>query len=105
LVFGFFRDRELEDFAGTLANEMAERVPAKAIDTERAANPKFQSTVARAVENLLVGAQRYCRDRNPGVLKKARLSKSFQDRMIGLGYPKHFAKEITMALAKHLTQI
>jgi hypothetical protein len=104
-VFGLFRDRKLEDFAGSLASEFAERVPPKAIDTERAANPKFQSTVTRAVENLLVGAQRYCREHNPGVLKKARLSKSFQDRMIGLGYTKHFAKEITIALAKHLTQI
>jgi len=63
------------------------------------------SWLARAMENLFTGVQRFCRERDLGVLKKARLSKAFQDELIDAGYPKDFAKDITMALAKHLTQI
>lgn len=104
-MLGLLRDRDLENFTAGMARELSARVPPDAIATERAVNPKFQDTLARALENLFVKVQQHCRDGDLGMLKKARLSKSFQDQMIGLGYSKAFAKEITMALAKHLTQI
>jgi len=39
-----------------------------------------------------------------GLLKKARLSKIFQDELIGLGYPKDFVREVTLVLAEQMTQ-
>jgi len=104
-VFGLFRDKALDDFAEGLARELSARIPPATLDADRVGNPKFQSTLARALENLFTGVQRFCRERDLGVLKKARLSKAFQDELIDAGYPKDFAKDITMALAKHLTQI
>jgi len=104
LLFGLFRDKGLEDFAKGMAKELGSRVPSDTLDAERVSNPKFKATLARALQHLFADAQRHCRDHKVGLLKKARLSKVFQDELIGLGFPKDFAKEVTVALAQHLTQ-
>lgn len=104
-MFGLFRDKALDDFAGGLAKDLSARIPPNTLDLERVTSPKFQSTLARALQTLFLEVQRYCREHDLGVLKKARLSKSFQDQMVGLGYSRDFVREVTMALAKHLTQI
>jgi len=88
-----------------MAKELSSRVPQDTLDAERAANPKFKATLARALEHVFANIQSYCREHNVGLLKKARLSKVFQDELIGLGYPKAFVKEVTLVLAQHLTQV
>ena len=104
-MFGLFRDKGLDEFAEGLAKELSARIPPDSLDAERIASPKFQPTLTRALQSLFASVQRYCEDRKPGVLKKARLSKSFQDRLVAVGYSKDFAREATIALAKYLTQI
>jgi len=104
LVFGLFLDKGLDDFARGMAKELSSRIPPDTLDAERAANPKFKATLARALQHLFANVQGYCRDHNVGLLKKARLSKVFQDELVGLGFPKDFVREVTLVLAEQMTQ-
>lgn len=104
MAFGFFRNDELDLFARSLAKDLNARIPPKSLD-ERISNPKFEATLANAFHNVFLKVKNYRRDRDLGLLKKARLSKVFQDELVALGYGKDFVKEVTLALAEQLTQI
>ncbi len=104
MVFGLFRDKGLEDFAREMARELSSRIPPGTLDPERVANPKFKAALASALQHLFANVQGYCRDHDVGLLKKARLSKVFQDELAGLGYPKNFVREVTLILAEQMTQ-
>ena len=105
MIFGLLRDKELERFAADLAKQLGERVPLTALTAERASDPRFKATLVKAFHHVFLSAQNYCRDRKIGYLKRARLSKSFQDELKSLGYPGDFVKEVTLRLAEQLTQI
>lgn len=104
MIFRLFRDEELESFAKGMARELGLRVPPATITAERAANPRFEATLARAFQHVFANVLSYCRDHELGLLKKARLSKAFQDELASLGYEADFVKEVTLALAEQLTQ-
>jgi len=104
MIFGLFRDRELESFARELARELSLRVPPATVTAERATNPGFQATLAKAFQHVFLSVRNYCREHKVGLLKKARLSKIFQDELVSLGYQGDFVKEVTLALAEQLTQ-
>ncbi len=105
MVFGLLRDKELEGFAADLARQLSARVPPATLSAERASDPKFKATLAKALHHVFLVAQNYCRDRKVGLLKRARFSKTFQDELKSLGYRSDFVKEVTMSLAEQLTQI
>jgi len=103
LIFSFFRDEDLDLFARSLAVELNARVPPKSLG-DRISNPKFEATLANAFHHVFLRVKNYRRDHALGLIKKARLSKVFQDELVGLGYSKDFVKEVTLALAEQLTQ-
>lgn len=105
LVFGLLRDKELESFAADLARQFSARMPPSTLSADRASDPKFKAALAKALHQVFLGAQNYCREHKVGLLKRARFSKTFQDEIKSLGYPDEFVKEITMSLAEQLTQI
>ncbi len=105
MVFGLLRDKEMESFAADLAKQLGARVPPDTLNAERASDPKFEKTLAKALHHVFLGAQNYCRDHRVGLLKRARFSKNFQDELKSLGYRSDFVKEVTMRLAEQLTQI
>lgn len=104
-MFGLLRDKELEGFAVDLARQLNARIPPSALSPERASDPKFKATLASALHHVFLAAQNYCREHKVGLLKRARLSKTFQDEIKSLGYPDDFVKEVTMSLTQQLTQI
>src|SRR5258706_16175853 len=103
MVFGLLRDRELENFAADLARQLSTRVPPETLTAERASDPKFKATLAKALHQVFIGAQNYCRDHKVGLLKRARFSKTFQDELKSLGYQGDFVKEVVVSLAEQLT--
>jgi hypothetical protein len=105
MVFGLLRDRELENFAADLARQLSARVPPETLTAERASDPKFKATLAKALHHVFLGAQNYCRDHKVGLLKRARFSKTFQDELKSLGYQGDFVNEVVVRLAEQLTQI
>ena|SRR5690348_5458316 len=105
MIFGLLRDRELERFATDLARELGARVPPATLNAERASDPRFKKTLAKALHHVFLSAQNYCRDHKIGYLKRARFSKSFQDEIKSLGYPGDFVSEVTVRLAEQLTQV
>jgi len=52
LVLGLFRDKELDDFAREMAKELSSRIPLGTLNAERASDPKFKATLARALQHL-----------------------------------------------------
>lgn len=104
-MFGLFRDEELERFARGLAKEIGRRVPPASVTEARAANPGFEATLGRAFQHVFTSVRNYCREHKVGVLKKARLSKIFQDELAALGYRADFVKQVTLALAEELTRV
>jgi len=103
-VFGLFRDKELERFAAELAGQLASRVPPATLD-KRASDPQYEKTLTKAFHHVFLSAQNYCRDHKIGLLKRARLSKVFQDELKSLGYQGDVVREVTVRLAEQLTKI
>ena len=105
MIFGLFRDKEMERFAADLARQLVTRVPPATMKAQTASSSKLEATLAKAFHHVFMSAENYCRDHRVGLLKRARFSKSFQDELKSLGYPDDFVKEATLGLAKQLTQI
>lgn len=103
MVFGLFRDKNLELFAGELAKELSARLPPASVPDASLAEAKTQTRLAKTFRHVFLSIDGYCRDNNVGLLKKARLSKIFQDELAASGYGEEFVKEVTLAIAEHLT--
>ncbi len=58
-----------------------------------------------ALQHVFLSVQNYCRAHKIGLLKKARLSKVFQDELASLGYREDFIKDVTWALADQLSKL
>jgi len=115
MIFNWSGNKAVSDFAKSLAQDFVDRFPPPVIEELMKEHPKlFQATgrkkstpkeldkLAAAVSRCYQRAQQFKRDHKLGVFKTARLSKSFQDELIGLGYRQDFAKELTFGLANAL---
>lgn len=111
----WFGNRLVQDFAKSLAQDFVARFPPQTIEVLLKDQPELfapansKKSVSREYEKLTAlitrsyqHARDFRREHKLGVLKTAKLSKSFQDEMIRLGYPDVFAKELTLGLAKAL---
>lgn len=115
MIFTWSGNKAVSDFAKSLAQDFVDRFPPAVIEELMKEHPVlFQATgnkksVSKELDKLIATisrcyqrAQQFKRDHKLGVFKTARLSKSFQDEMIALGYRQDFAKEITFGLANAL---
>lgn len=115
MIFAWSGNKTVSDFAKSLAQDFVDRFPPPVIEELMQEHPvllratgnkksvpkeldKLTATISRCYQR----ARQFKRDHKLGVFKTARLSKSFQDEMIGLGYPQDFAKELTFGLANAL---
>lgn len=115
MIFTWPGNKAVSDFAKSLAQDFVDRFPPPVIEELMKEHPvllqaagskksvskdldKLTATISRCYQR----AQQFKRDRKLGVFKTARLSKSFQDELIGLGYHQDFAKELTLGLVNTL---
>ena len=105
MIFGLFRDEELDRFAKGLAKELSTRISPVALGAEQPPNSKAQATVAKALQHVSLAVQNYRRSHKVGLFKKVRLSKVFQDELASLGYQEEFIKDVTWALADQLSKL
>jgi hypothetical protein len=105
MMFGWFDNQEVDALGKRLAQELAQRVPPESLVERHAWRPKDQTRLANALRDAFMRLQQFHRERRPGVLKRARLSKSFQDELVALGYKEDFVKEVTLGAAERLSQV
>jgi hypothetical protein len=104
-MLGWFDYKEVDAFGKSLARELAQRVPPTSLGERRTWRPKDQAKLANALRDAFLKLEQFHRQRRPGVLKRARLSKSFQDELVALGYQEDFVREVTLGAAERLTQV
>jgi hypothetical protein len=105
MSFAWFDYKEVDALGKSLAQELAQRVPPATLADRTSWRPKDQAKLANALRDAFLKLQQFHRERRPGVLKRARLSKSFQDELVALGYQEDFVREVTLGAAEHLTQV
>jgi hypothetical protein len=104
-MLGWFDSKEVDAFGKSLAQELAQRVPPASLSGRQTWRPKDQAKLANALRDAFLKLEQFHRERRPGVLKRARLSKSFQDELVALGYQEEFVREVTLGAAERLTQV
>jgi|SRR5882672_5200152 len=103
--FGLFGDKGLDQFARGLAQEMGTRIPPATLESKQLSKSKFEAVLSKTLQHVFLSVENYCRAHKVGLLKKARLSKSFQDELTSLGYQEDFIKDVTFALAERLSKL
>lgn len=115
MIFPWSGNKTVSDFAKSLAQDFVDRFPPPIIEELMKEYPLLlrvtgsKKSVSKELDKLTAAisrcyqrARQFKHDHKLGVFKTARLSKSFQDEMIALGYHQDFAKEITLGLANTL---
>lgn len=105
MFLGLFGDKDLDRFARGLAKELGTRFPPATLKAERLPETKYNAMLSKALQHVFLLTQNYCRDHKVGLLKKARLSKIFQDELVSLGYEAQFIEHVTFSLADRLSKL
>lgn len=102
MALNLFGGKELEEFAKSLAQEIAKRFPpALANDPQRMVSPKRLTTI---IEEVGEKAEKFNRDHKLGTLKKASLGNTFQWELKDMGYNEKFVEVATEALIVYITR-
>jgi hypothetical protein len=104
MPLAWFDYKEVDAMGKSLARELAHRIPPATLAERTSWSPKDQAKLANALRDAFFKVEKFHRERQLGVLKRARLSKSFQDELALLGYTQDFVKEVTLGMAQRLTQ-
>ena len=104
MPLAWFDYKEVNALGKSLAQDLTRRVPPETLVGRTSWRPKDQAKLANALRDVFLKIEQFHRERQLGVLKRARLSKSFQDELMTLGHTEDFVKEVTLAVAERLTQ-
>lgn len=99
-VLSMFDTKELQAFAGTLAEDLGRRFPPS---SEARTDPGAKHQIKVILDGLSARAVRYHEQHKLGVYKKAKLANVFKWKLSEIGYSKDFidmaTKEIVTKLA------
>lgn len=98
-IFGFMDTRELEEFASTLAADLARRFPPA---SEARTDPGAERQFKIILEGLATRAVRYHEQNRLGVYRKAKLGNVFRWKLKELGYSNEFVEHATEVIVKRL---
>ena len=101
-LFGSVSGKQIDEFARTLARELAKRYP-PALDkgSERRISQKRLSTI---LEDTFNSAVDFNKQHKLGVYKKARLGNTFRWELENMGYSKKFIELATEGLIVYITR-
>ncbi len=101
-IFGSASGKQVDEFAVTLAQELAKRYP-PALDkgSERRISQKRLSMI---LEDTFQNAMEYRKQHKLGVYKKARLGNTFRWELQEMGYSEKFVEIATEGLVVYITR-
>ncbi len=98
-LFGLVDTREVDEFATTLADDLARRFPPSG---ESRTDPGAKNQLNVIVEGLVARAVRFHSEHKLGVYRKAKLANTFRWRLSELGYSKTFVERVARSIATKL---
>lgn len=101
-LLDLFSNREVDEFARSLAKDLAKRYP-PALD----ATPEkkiSQNRIAKVLEDTVAKAVKFNTEKKLGVYKKARLGNTFKWELKELGYSEKFIEVATEGLIVYLSR-
>lgn len=98
-LFGLVDTREVDEFATTLADDLARRFP-PAGEARTDAGATNQLNIV--VEGLVARAVRFHSEHKLGLYRKAKLANTFRWRLSELGYSKVFVERVARSIATKL---
>ena len=102
MALNLFGGKDLEEFAKSLAQEIAKRFPPTlANDPQRMVSPKRLTT---SIEDVCEKAAQFKDEKKLGVFKKASLGNTFQWELKEMGYNEKFVEIATEALIVYITR-
>jgi hypothetical protein len=100
--FNWFSNKELDEFAKTLAQDLAKRYPP---EFETSKEKKIsQNRITKVLEDTCNKAVKYHQEHKLGVYKKARLGNTFKWELKELGYSELFTETATEALVVYISR-
>jgi len=102
MIFDIFRTKKVDDFAMTLAHELAKRFPPEMEnEIEKKVTPK---RISKILEDVFVKATDFKNKNKLGMYKKARLGNTFKWELQDLGYSEKFVELATEGLIVYITK-
>ena len=102
MALSIFGGKQLEDFAKSLAQEIAKRFPPTlANDPQRMVSPKRLTTI---IEEVCEKAAQFRDEQKLGMFKKAALGNTFQWELKEMGYNEKFVEVATEAMIVYITR-
>ena len=98
-LFNLRADRELEEFALSLAEDLGRRFPPA---SEGRTDPGAQHQIKVILEGLGARAVRYHQEHKLNVYKKAKLGNTFQWKLKEIGFSDAFAERATKEIVTRL---
>lgn len=101
-LFNWFSNKELDEFAKNLAQDLAKRYPP---EFENSKEKKIsQNRITKVLEDTCNKAVKYHQENKLGLYKKARLGNTFKWELKGLGYSEQFTEVATEALVVYISR-
>ncbi|MCW5623788.1 MAG: hypothetical protein KIT73_03615 [Burkholderiales bacterium] len=100
-MFGWFDTKKVDDFARSLAQDLARRFPPT---SEARTDKGAANQLAVVTEGLYARALRFHQENRLGVFRKAKLGNVFRWQLKELGYSERFIESVTKGLVVRLAK-
>lgn len=102
-LFGSVSGKQIDEFAKTLARELAAQCPPEPGEDGGRPNVPPKKIVS-VIDDLCRRALGYKNEHQLGIYRKARLGNTFRWELTALGYDKRFAEDVTQRLIVHIAR-
>ena len=102
-IFGSVSYKQVDEFAKSLAHELAKQCPPDPANAEGRPNVTPKRLVS-ALEQICGKALGFREQHDLGIYRKARLGNTFRWELAELGYGKDFVDDITQRVVVHISR-
>ncbi|SRR5258706_3431895 len=102
-LFGSVSNKQVDEFAKTLARDLAKQCPPDPANGEGRPNVTPKRLMS-ALEQVCGKALGYREQHDLGIYRKARLGNAFRWELAELGYAKDFVDDVTQRLVVHISR-
>ena len=103
MVFGFLKDKELDNFARDLANDIHRSFPPTRFPPDGKLAARDASSLVKVVQRFSDNVQAYQKKNQLGLVKRLKLSNAFQTELAAFGYGDAFVREVTLRMTMILS--
>jgi hypothetical protein len=102
-IFGSVSNKQVDEFAKSLARELAKQCPPDPANKEGKPNVTPKRLVS-ALEQICGKALGFREQHGLGIYRKARLGNTFRWELTELGYGKEFVEDVTQRMVVHISR-